>query len=77
MPHSYSEGFSLIHRHDILNALLAIYSARQQLASPNDARSEIYQVGFDAALLAMAQMFGQADLFLTEKSKLKHNFSRK
>ena len=27
-------------------ALLAIYSARQQLASPNDARSEIYQVGF-------------------------------
>lgn len=68
----YSRGFNLIHRSDLLNALLALQSAHSSGSFGLDDRErEIYQAGFDSALLAMAQMLGQSETFLAEKRKLK------
>lgn len=75
MSYSRSSGFNLIHRSDLVNALLAILSTHQTINTnhPNDQDREMYQAGFEAALLAVAQMLGQSEIFLAEKAKLKKN----
>ena len=74
MDRSRSYGYSLIHRDDLLNALLAIQSASRtlDLKDSDDRDRQIYQAGFDAALLAVAQMIGQSEVFLAQKSKLRN-----
>lgn len=76
MNRSRSSGFNLIHRNDLLNALLAIQTAHQtvNINYPNNRDNEIYQAGFEAALLAVAQMVGQSEIFLAQKAKRKNNF---
>jgi AraC-like DNA-binding protein len=75
MSHSHSNGFHLIHRDDLLNALLAIQSASQAINfnQTDDRERQIYQAGFDAALLAVAQMLGQSETYLARKTKLTGN----
>jgi hypothetical protein len=70
-----SHGFNLIHRNDLLNALLAIQAASQaiDLDQTDDGDRQNYQAGFDAALLAVAQMIGQSEAFLAQKAKLREN----
>lgn len=72
MSNSRLSGLSLIHRNDLLNALLAILSAHQtvNLNNPDDRDREMYQAGFEAALLAVAQITGQSESFLTQKATL-------
>jgi hypothetical protein len=66
---------NLIHRNDILNGLLAIHAAfgNRNMGDAGDTFEEGYQTGFESALVAVAQMFGQTEIFLTEKSRLKNN----
>lgn len=65
---------NFIHRKDILNGLLAIQASyRIRDSKGQDVFVEGYQEGFDTALLAVAQMLGQSETFLTQKAKLKSN----
>lgn len=63
-------GPNLIHRNDILNGLLAIQATyRIHGADHKDGFEEGFHEGFDTALLAVAQMLGQSETFLTQKAK--------
>ena len=75
MNRSRSHGFNLIHRKDLLNALLAIQSASQSIhpGHTEDRDRQMYQAGFDAALLAVAQMIGESQAFLAQKRKFKES----
>lgn len=66
---------NLIYRNDVLNGLVAIQAAYRDTGSNhlNDAFGEGYKAGFDTALLAVAQMLGQPEIFLAQKAKLKIN----